>query len=207
MIKRRSFPIPVSMLIFWAMGWCGVGCAPHKSIICPKPYAFAFPGAAEEEISRLEEALTTRPDTRTQAGHLWKLAIFYSHPDNPRPDYPKAAERMQALAGLSVAGLDPDRVRYMASVLKTLGQGTLELKNIQKKISSLMSGQKKVLTDTAQRQKKAVRKFESRQSQLKEEIENLKSMNQKLEYEVRSLEEKLDSLKTIDLQLEEIKRN
>ena len=206
MTRHRSLPILHAMIISGIMELGGVGCVPQQPLLTQKPFAFSFPEDEEGEISRLESELLTQPDTQAKAGLLWKLALLYSHPENPHPDYQKAAARMNALSLFPAEELDLERIRYMTGLLKTMDRTVSELKKSKKQMFKPRSNPKKIPYDAAKRERQPVKKYGTEPDRLQDEIEDLKNVNKKLEDEVRSLQEKLETLKAIDLQLEERRR-
>jgi len=89
-------------------------------VIGPRPRPAPYPAVEKEAIAgrivQLEEHVARTVSSREKGLRLVQLAMLYSHPDNPEPDYKKALACMEACADIQPP-VDP---RFVSALLAQL---------------------------------------------------------------------------------------
>ncbi len=128
------------MLLLTLMLTTFSGCRASLSrpVATPPP---AYPAWSEKEMQTLEQTLAEVPgqNRRDRADALVKLAMFYSHEDNPAPDLDRAVDCLGEALGLkAVPAVD---AACLVGLLKRLKQCRAESKaarvELNRKISQL----------------------------------------------------------------------
>lgn len=173
----NSFPLKRLGFLTFAFMLC-LQCSPKIQTVSTSEDLFCANIPANEqslEIIRLEEIVKNSPKTYTSVHRaMFQLAILYSHPDNPSPNYQASLKMLKMYLE---HGSDKER-RDIASYLVPILTRILEL-NLQ------------------------VQKGDERTQTLRQEKRTLQEANRKLLEESKEMKETLEKLKALDLQLDE----
>lgn len=160
------------------------GCAQQTKNIKGSTYYLSLQTKEiKTEISRLENALKSEDDSLSRPTSLYYfyLALLYSHPKNPEPDYNHAFKNLEEYISLNPEGAEQkSSVQYLMSLLKK------SIKN-----ENLCNELKTLITTLNQKNETLIEKYEK-----------LLIENQKLLIENQNIKEILEKLKQLDIQLE-----
>ncbi|MHB8766917.1 MAG: hypothetical protein ACYDA8_21610 [Deferrisomatales bacterium] len=212
-----------------ALGGCGPW-APVRRI--PEEYARLEPGRVAAEIGRWERAVREAPEGPDgDEAHL-RLALLYSHPEHPAPEYGRALEHLEAYAAADPAGAGDPWVRRLRAVLEALRSAVVrgerrkevvdllwqEDQEVRRRLAALQRdsrGMGEVVEFLVEEERALQRRHQALQQRARElqrgaetlarEKRDLERTAETLARENRELKETLERLKELDLQTERLR--
>jgi hypothetical protein len=200
----------VRRLIAAALGLLIAGCAAAPPPVPPAPPpipasapAPAPTAAPKPEVSRSPEWITARiaelettrgkgKDADPKGALALELALLYSDPGNPAPDYAKALAMMRTYLELSASGA-PDaetgRIAGLLEAIDRLGRLLREAKTHEKELSGQIQALQARVAEAEQRDAAA------------------KKREQELQAQIQTLQQRIEQLQRLDLEMERRRRS
>lgn len=209
-----------------ALGGCGPW-APVRRI--PEEYARLEPDRVAAEIERWERAAREAPGGGEAR---LRLALLYSDPEHPAPEYGRALEHLEAYAAADPAGAGDPWVRRLRAVLEALRSAVVrgerrkevvdllwqEDQEVRRRLAALQRdsrGMGEVVEFLVEEERALQRRHQALQQRagelqrgaetLAKEKRDLERTAETLARENRELKETLERLKELDLQTERLR--
>lgn len=166
---KKKIVVLYKVILFLVLALFVVGCQTaqkeqEKVIVVPEK-EFGMPEIGQSFKARISE-IEGKSKKETGKDELLNLALLYSHPLNPRPDYGKSYNLINRYINETPVDKRFEYAEYIKSVLK-------EIKTLNKKLSD----QKKQLKE----ERKESRQLLEKNNELQKKITSLKRLDIRLE--------------------------
>ncbi len=183
---NRKTPLP---LIFF-IGLMLIDCSKiytHKTeednSVYPSKSSINF----SKKIAALEKITIYHPDPSVQTKARLQLAMLHSSYKNPKPDYQRALDELEAYIFLDPDGGRKDEIQNWLAVLRVL-QRFEEENNKIKWIINQLTIENQNLTEENKAMKETIEQLETLDKERKETIEQLKSLDLQLEEKRKNIQ-------------------
>ena len=158
----------------------------------PKPAVSRSPEWITGRIAELEATRGKGKDADPRGALTLELALLYSDPGNPAPDYAKALAMMRTYLEISPSGAqdaETGRVAGLLEAIDRLGRLLRESKTREKELS----GQ--------------VQALQTRVAEAEQRDASAKKREQELQAQIQTLQQRIEQLQRLDLEMERRRRS
>ncbi len=199
MIKTNRFTVrwrTFLYVLFLAASMTG-GCVDKSAFIgYPMDYSFMGSDDVDKKIARLENAVSDESSLIFTANAFFHLALLYSHPENPRPDYTLSLQMLENYVHYDPAAGKRSDVIHFQTLLKAL----LALEDD----NAVLEDDNAALSDNCNMQwRDKFNSLEKNEERLKDISAALEEENNLLNQKNQELQSIIEQLKLLDIRLEE----
>ncbi len=170
------------------------GCALNNTSL-QKRASYPLTHATEniaDEIALLEESAVKAAEPQLKSKTLLKLAILYSHPKNPKPNYADSLSKLQEYLSMAPGDKQNSDHYYLLSLLKKI-----------QKLSMENEASTKVYKEKSNKLKKTTYQ---KIKELKDENKTLKNKQLILIQQITRLTDTIKEIENLDTRIEETRR-